>query len=94
MLESNQLAAEVAIFSRVLLGGGRALTPQMARYWLARGFTDEDKARMHELAVKNQAGALSAEELHELDSYIRVSDLLAILQSKARKALKAKPKRA
>jgi hypothetical protein len=43
---------------------------------------------MHNLAVKSQEGRLSPEELAELDSYIKVGDLLAILQSKARKVLK------
>jgi hypothetical protein len=43
---------------------------------------------MHELAVKNKQGRISTEERDELDSYIKVGDLLAILQSKARKILK------
>jgi hypothetical protein len=43
---------------------------------------------MHELAEKNQEGLLAEAEKEILDNYIKVGDLLAILQSKARKALK------
>jgi hypothetical protein len=43
---------------------------------------------MHELAVANQQGALSPEEKEELHNYFKVGHLLAVLQSKARQALK------
>jgi hypothetical protein len=59
----------------------------LARHILQLGFSQEDRARMHELAVKNQEGRISAEELDELDNYIKVGDLLAILRLKARNAL-------
>lgn len=44
---------------------------------------------MHDLAVKNQQGNLSAEEEHELDSYVRVGRLLDLLSAKARTSLKS-----
>jgi hypothetical protein len=91
-IQAKESSAETEILSRVLLNGRQGLTPQLARYFLARGFSDEDKTRMHELAVKNQQGTIAPDELRELDSYVRVGDLLAILQSKARKVLKAKSK--
>jgi hypothetical protein len=78
---------EGAIFARLWETGNGGLSPELARHILQLGFSDEDKARMHELAVKNQEGRIVAEEQDELDSYIKVGDLLAILQSKARKAL-------
>jgi hypothetical protein len=90
--ETKERSGEAAILSRVLLNGRDDLTPEMARYFLARGFSEDDKNRMHELAVKNQEGSITAEELRELDSYVRVGDLLAILHSKARKLLKLKSK--
>lgn len=90
--DTEKSASEAAILSRVLLNGREDITPELARYFLARGFSADDKARMHELAVKNQEGRISPEELRELDSYVKVGDLLAILQSKARKLLKATPK--
>jgi hypothetical protein len=43
---------------------------------------------MHDLARRNQEGRISPAELAELDSYVKVGDLLALLQSKARRTLK------
>jgi hypothetical protein len=54
---------------------------------LTLDFSETDKARMHELAVKNQEGQISPDELQELDNYVKAGDLLALLQSKARRAL-------
>ena len=85
-------ASEAAIFSRVFADGRRSLTPELARHILTLEFGDDDKVRMHELAEKNQEGRISPEELRDLDSYIKVADLLAILQSKARKLLRTKSK--
>lgn len=84
--------SEAAIFSRVFADGRHSLTPELARHILTLEFNDDDKARMHELAVKNQEGRISPEELGDLDSYIKVADLVAILQSKARKFLRTKSK--
>jgi hypothetical protein len=83
--------SEAAIFGRVFTNGKRAMTPDLARHILSLGFSDADAARMHDLAVKTQEGRISSAELEELDNYVKVGDLLAILQSKARKALKARP---
>jgi hypothetical protein len=85
-------ASEAAIFGRVFANGKQVLTPELARHLLAIGFSDEDKARMHALAVKNQEGRISPDEIRDLDSYIKVADLVAILQSKARKVLRKKSK--
>ena len=63
------------------------MSPELARHVLARRFSEEDAARMHSLAEKNREGALSAAEREELDAYVKVGDLLAILQSRARKTL-------
>ena len=82
--------SEATILSKVFLRNPHGLTKEQARYLVGLGFGDEDKERMKELARKNREGEISAEELRELDSYIKAGDLLAILQSKARKFLKAK----
>lgn len=84
-------ASEATIFGRVFVEGRRSPTPELARHILTLEFSDDDKARMHELAVKNQEGRVSPEELRDLDNYIKVADLVAILQSKARKFLRTKP---
>jgi hypothetical protein len=85
---ADQTGGDVALFGR-LLGADRGdLAPDLARYLLTLDFSPEDKARMHDLAVRNQSGSLPAAESEELQSYVNVGHLLALLQSKARKSLK------
>jgi hypothetical protein len=84
--EPTNRTSEAAIFARLWEKNG-GLSPVLARHLLKLGFSEHDKARMHELAVKNQESSISPEEREELDSYVKVGDLLAILQSKARKLL-------
>jgi len=84
--KQTTLNGETAIFLRVW--DGQRLTPELARHVLRLAFSEEDKARMHELAVKNQESALTPEEVEELDGFIKVGDLLGILQSRARVLLR------
>jgi hypothetical protein len=86
--EAQTQNSEAAILGRVLTDGANGFSPEVAHHILNVSFTEEDKARMHELAAKNQEGILSADELRELDNYIKVGDIVAILKSKARIALK------
>ena len=43
---------------------------------------------MHDLVTKNQDGKLTAKENHELENYRRVSFMLGLMHSKARRSLK------
>jgi len=90
---TNQFSEnEVRILARVLNNGRGKLPNEQARYILNREFSDRDKARMHELAVRNQEDALSPAEKEELFAYGKAGDLLAILKSKARRTLGIKLK--
>ncbi len=82
--------SEIAIFSRLLKTDEGTLSRELARYVLTLGFPEEDQARMAELAERNQAGALSAEEQEELRNYVKAGHLLALMHSKARKSLQRK----
>jgi hypothetical protein len=82
---------EAAILSRVIQGSKLRLSPEAARALLDLGFTEEDRKKMHDLAVKNQQGKLSAEEERELDSYVRVGRFLDLLSAKAAKSLQSVP---
>jgi hypothetical protein len=64
------------------------LNPDVARHLLTLGFSEEDKARMHNLAVRNQEGALAPAEVEELHIYAEIGCIFGILHSKARKVLK------
>ena len=80
--------SEVAIFGRLLSNHEGEMSPDLARYVLTLGFSAADQARMEDLAARNQRGALSADEHEELLGYVKAGHLLALLHSKARKALK------
>jgi hypothetical protein len=56
-------------------------------------FSERDKARMHDLAVRNQDDALSPSEKEELFAFAKAGTLLSILQPKARRTLKIKLKK-
>ena len=79
---------EAAIFSRVWEDETKGVSPTVARHVLKLRFSPQDQARMHELAAKNQAGQLTPDETQELDSFVKVADLMALLQSKARQRLR------
>jgi hypothetical protein len=85
---------EVTILARILGNENGQLPQDLARYILALGFSDRDKARMHDLAVRNQDDALTPAEKEEMHAFGKAGDLLAILKSKARRALgiKLKPR--
>jgi hypothetical protein len=85
---SNGKPGELAIFARLLSNSEGNMSPRLARYVLTLGFTGAEQARMNDLADRNQRGRASPEEHDELMSYVKAGHLLALLHSKARKALK------
>lgn len=68
------------------------LPPVAARYILKMSFRESDHKRMEKLSSKAQKGTLTERERSLLEEYIRVSDLLAIMQSKARRSLRKSKK--
>ena len=84
--------SEAAIFSRVWEAEQNPLSATLARHVLKLRFSTADQDRMHELAAKNQASELTPPEADELDNFLRVGDLVELLQSKARRRLnKSRP---
>jgi hypothetical protein len=79
--------SEVAIWSRLLQPDSGTLSPEAARAILKLDFTEEDRARLHELSTRGQSGSLSAAEETELTTYCRVGRLLDLMRSKARRSL-------
>ena len=66
----------------------RSLSPDTARKLLQLEFDAAEKARVTVLSRKAQDGTLLPDERAELDEYIRIADAIAVLQSRARQALK------
>ena len=80
--------SEAAIFSRVVDRSLSEFSEETARSLLKLGFSEEDHAIIDDLTTRNQEGTLSAEEKEELLNFVKVGNLLAVFQSKARKFLK------
>jgi len=88
---SSQLIApesEAGIWARLIDSQPDDLTPEAATYFLRLGFTEKDRGRMQDLADRSQAGTLTDVESREFDSYLHIGNLLAVMQSKARLALR------
>lgn len=78
---------EVTILARILINENGQLPEEMARYILSLNISDRDKARMHDLAVRNQDDALTPAEKEEMFAFGKAGTLLSILKSKARRTL-------
>jgi hypothetical protein len=79
--------SHAAIFGRLIESERDDLTPDLARYFLRLAFPVQDRERVNELAAKSREGSLSVEERNELEGYNLAGDVLALWQSKARRAL-------
>ena len=86
-VDATTPTTEAAIFARPWDAGDGSFTPDLARHIFGMKFGPADVDRMHELAARNRDGRITAAELGEFDHYLRVADLLGILQSKARMRL-------
>ena len=78
---------EVTILARSLGDGNGQLPKDVARYILDLTISERDKARMHDLAVRNQDDALTPAEKEEMHAFGKAATLLSILKSKARRTL-------
>jgi hypothetical protein len=76
------------ILSRIVGPEEGNLSPEAARGILQLKLGEVDRQRAHELAVKGQSGALTAEEMDEMEAYRRVGRLVDLLQAKAQRSLK------
>lgn len=78
---------EVAILARVFVGGNGQVPGDLARAILEVKISARDRARMHDLATRNEADALTADEKAEMRAFGKAATLLSILKSKARRTL-------
>jgi hypothetical protein len=85
--------SEVTILARVFENERGELPRELARSIMDVDFSDRDKARMHDLAVRNQDDALTPVEREELFAFAKAGTLLSILHSKARRTLGIKLKK-
>ena len=78
------------ILERMVQPNDPALSAEVSRHFLNFKFTEDERRRIDDLSAKARAGTLSKDEESELDFYLLISHLIAILQSKARVSLKTK----
>ena len=78
----NSITSEADILATVVAPNQHRLPPELARLFLDSHFTDEQVARMHELADKNNAGTITPEERQLMENYARVGSFLSQMQSK------------
>jgi hypothetical protein len=83
----HQPSSEGAIWARIVHPEAGDLSHEATQTLLGLHFNSADRQRMDELAEKAGAGTLSTQERREAETYNRVSHLLALLQSKARRSL-------
>jgi hypothetical protein len=67
------------------------LSSEAAEFLLSIDFGESDRQRMLHLAERSETGTLTPKEQAEFDGYLHIGNLLAVMQSKARLALKRKP---
>jgi hypothetical protein len=67
------------------INGG--FSPEVAQSILRLDFAKKDHVRMAKLQAKASAGTLTEKDKEKLNQYLRMADMLAILQSKARRSL-------
>ena len=79
--------ADSDIFARVI-AADKALPPIVARTVLAWQFPKRDLVKVRRLQDKNSAGTISDAERQLLESYVRVGQFVAVMQAKARLAMK------
>ena len=81
------VAESATIFGRVIDPDIGSMSPELARFVLDLDFPSTDHERFQELSAKAQAGILAPQEGDELDSYLHVDSLLAIMRLKAARSL-------
>jgi hypothetical protein len=87
-INSRRPNTAAMILERLIKPDEADFSPEAAHSILRMEFQAVDQERVNLLSSKAQEGTLTTRERAELEDYIRVADLLAMLQSKARLSLK------
>jgi hypothetical protein len=82
-------AVDHGILDIVLDPVGECLTPSVAARIARLRANPKTQERLDELAEKNSEGKRTPHDKAEYDAYIEALDVIAILQAKAHRALKA-----
>lgn len=89
MMDETPTITESEILADVIAPDQGDLTSEVARSVLRWKFTDRARARMNDLADRNNNGTITVPERQDLEKYLRVGSLINIVQAKARLSLKS-----
>ncbi len=81
--------ARTAILDQLADLDVRSISPETAQTLLKLRFNEFHHERFNLLTAKAREAGLTLSEQEELDEYIQTANILAIVQSKARQALKS-----
>lgn len=87
-IRAQKTNTSAKILGRLIMPQKSQLSPDAARSILELRFQSADQVKVDRLSTKAREGSLTPTERAELEEYIRVADLLAMLKSKARLSLK------
>ena len=90
MKDATTIIGDEAAILKRLIRPRQKLAPAAARALLLLDFDESDRARMRELAHKNQADELTPKEEIELQSYLKVGLFLDLVRAKANFSLRGR----
>jgi hypothetical protein len=79
---------EPVIWARLIQATKTPISSEAAHYFLSIDFSHADHDRMQELMDKSNEGALTSDERAELDGYVNIANVLSVMHSRARVALR------
>jgi hypothetical protein len=86
-MKSVEAVTEADILNDIIVPGRRDFSPEAARSIVSLHFSRSATTRIRSLLRANNRGSISAQQRVELEKYLRVGQLLDLLQAKARLAL-------
>src|ERR1039458_5516370 len=81
--------SESAIWARLIEVRKEPISAETARFLLSIQLSEGDHSRMQELMDKSNDGTLAPEDEAEFDSYLNIADLLTVMHSQARVAIRS-----
>jgi hypothetical protein len=90
-MDTRYASQQPSILDQLLAPVGDCLTPEVARHLVDLHASPDVQARLEELADKNTAGQLSAEERAEYETAVAAIEFISMLQAKARRLLRQTP---
>jgi hypothetical protein len=79
--------ASTSMIEHLLPPADQSMPPEAARWIMSLRADAELQARYEELADKNTEGAITPDELRELEQFVVASELIGLMQLRARRVL-------